>query len=265
MIRLEAKNLQVKLGKRLVIRGVDVEVNTGEIVGLLGPNASGKTTLLRTLAGLLSPFTGEISIDGVQFEKIAPNLRARSVAYLAQGAGSHWPLTVHRLVTLGRTPYVGSLEKLNVEDEKAVKLASENCDIIELSQRSIGELSGGEQARVMLARALATEPRVLLADEPVSHLDPYHQLRIMELLRAQAKEDRASIVVLHDLSLAAKFCDRLVILDEGTVAASGSPREVLNNSMLNRVFGIEAEFFNRKEKLIVVPKFRTDDKKRDLI
>ena len=117
----------------------------------------------------------------------------------------------------------------------------------------------------MLARALATEPRVLLADEPVSHLDPYHQLRIMELLRAQAKEDRASIVVLHDLSLAAKFCDRLVILDEGTVAASGSPREVLNNSMLNRVFGIEAEFFDRKEKLIVVPKFRTDDKKRDLI
>ncbi|MEE2956152.1 MAG: ABC transporter ATP-binding protein [Pseudomonadota bacterium] len=264
MIRLEAKNLQVKLGKRLVIRGINFEVNASEIIGLLGPNASGKTTLLRTLAGLLSPATGEILLDGVKFEKIEPNLRARSVAYLAQGAGTHWPLTVHRLVTLGRTPYLGPLEKLNVEDEKAVKRASQNCDIVGLSQRSIAELSGGEQARVMLARAIATEPRVLLADEPVSHLDPYHQLRIMELLRMQANEDRASIVVLHDLSLAAKFCDRLVILNEGIVAASGTPREVLNNSLLNRVFGIEAEFFDRKNKLIVVPKFRTDDKKSGL-
>jgi iron complex transport system ATP-binding protein len=186
MSRLKANDLHVGLGDRKVLDGVSLDLQPGELVGLLGPNASGKTTLLRALANLIEPIRGEVLLDNDAIVGLTPRNRARRLAYLEQGASSEWPLPVARLVALGRAPYLGVWGRPTVEDEAAVTRVLERCEVLHLAERSSTALSGGERARVMLARAMATGAPVLLADEPVSHLDPYHQLRIMAVIRRHA-------------------------------------------------------------------------------
>ena len=252
MSRLKANDLHVGLGDRKVLDGVSLDLQPGELVGLLGPNASGKTTLLRALANLIEPIRGEVLLDNDAIVGLTPRNRARRLAYLEQGASSEWPLPVARLVALGRAPYLGVWGRPTVEDEAAVTRVLERCEVLHLAERSSTALSGGERARVMLARAMATGAPVLLADEPVSHLDPYHQLRIMAVIRRHADEGGSAIAALHDLTLATRFCDRIILLLNGKIAAEGPPTEILTAECLARVFSIDATLVDQNGALHVV-------------
>lgn len=238
-MRLAIENLHASLGGARVIRGVSLAAEGSQFVGLIGPNGVGKTTLVRAIAGLI-PFEGGVTLDGAPVAAMSPRARARAISYLAQGAGSHWPLEVSRLVALGRLPHLEPFHRASAEDEKAIERAIALAGVGEFSGRDVLTLSGGERARVLLARALAVEAPLMLVDEPVSALDPYHQIRIMEVLRAYANEGRMVVAVLHDLSLAARHCDRLILLDNGKVKADGAPKDVLTPENLRETYRIEA-------------------------
>jgi iron complex transport system ATP-binding protein len=238
MARIEATGISVRRGGAEVLKGIDAVVSGGEVVGLIGPNGSGKTTLLLALAGLVPRTAGSVLVDGEPLETLGPDRRARRIAYLEQAPAAQWPITVERVVALGRIPHRSPLGPETGADRAAVDRALDRCDLGPLAARRVSELSGGERARVMLARALAGEPAILLADEPVSELDPFHQLQVMERLRAEAAAGMAVVVVLHDLSLAMRFCDRVCLLDRGTVAASGTAEAVIGSDAAERVFAV---------------------------
>ena len=250
---LRVSDLSVRFGPRTVLDGVSLAVEAGELLGLIGPNGAGKTTLLRAACNLLSPDAGSVFLDGRDVRAIGRLQLARRLAYLPQDPTIHWPLSVGRLVALGRLPHLGPWQRPRDVDAGAVAEAVRAADLIGLEDRIVTTLSGGERVRAMLARALAVEPEVLLADEPVASLDPYHQLQTMELLRRLSDAGRAAIVVLHDLTLAARFCHRLVLLDAGRLAAAGNPAEVLRPETLAAVYGVEARFAGADRELSVVP------------
>ncbi|MEQ8500544.1 MAG: ABC transporter ATP-binding protein [Sneathiellaceae bacterium] len=239
-MELATQGLSVDLGGAAVLRDIDLVLRPGGLVGLIGPNGAGKSTLLRALLGLLRPKSGRVLLDGAEIGRLDRRLLARQAAYLPQGHQVHWPLEVARLVALGRLPHLAPFQRLGAADARAVGEAMARADIGHLARREATSLSGGERARAMLARALAGETPILLADEPVTSLDPYHQLQVMELLHGLAGEGRLVVAVLHDLILAGRFCDWLVLLDRGRLAADGPPAAVLAPEPLARVYGIEA-------------------------
>tara|TARA_R110002110_G_scaffold30881_2_gene109233 strand:+ start:15287 stop:16081 length:795 start_codon:yes stop_codon:yes gene_type:complete len=261
-MQLTVENLHASLGLTRVIRGVSFDVSGSHFVGLIGPNGVGKTTLVRAIASLIA-FTGRVTLDDVPVAAMSPRARAHLISYLAQGAGSHWPLEVSRLVALGRLPHLEPFRHAGPADEAAIERAIALADVGSFLGRDVLTLSGGERARVLLARALAVEASLLLVDEPVASLDPYHQIRIMEVLRAYAKpdengNDRMVVTVLHDLSLAARYCDRLILLDGGTVKADGRPEDVLTPANLEEVYRIRAVTGTGREGRFVLPVARTD-------
>ncbi len=233
-MRIEARNITCRAGRRLILDGVDLAFGTGEMVGLIGPNGAGKSTLLRILAGLRPPEGGTVTHDG---NRLTGRDLARKLAFLAQGGEVNWALRVEHLVALGRLPH-RRFGPPGTDDLRAVENALAAAEVTELRDRIVSTLSGGERMRVLLARALAVEAAILLADEPVTALDPYHQLRVMELLRAQADGGKGIVVVLHDLTLAHRFCDRLVLLDRGRIVADASPREVLSDARTEAAYGV---------------------------
>lgn len=255
---LAAENVTLRLGGRQVLAGVSLAARPGALVGLIGPNAAGKTSLVRVMAGLVAPDTGAVTLDGMALAAVPRAARARAVAYLEQDAVCHWPLSVRRLVALGRLPWLGPFERPGPADAAAIDRALADAGIAALADRSVTRLSGGERVRAFLARALAGMPRILLADEPVASLDPYHQIGVMELLRAQAARGGAVVAVLHDLTLAARFCDRLVLLDRGRVAGEGAPATVLTGETIARVYGVAAAFGADADGPYVVPRRRLD-------
>ncbi len=257
MTLLAARGLAVSLGATRVLDGVDLDVAAGEVVGLIGPNGAGKTTALRTLAGLLRPAQGDIRLDGTPLTAIGRAALARAIAYLPQHGPCHWPLTVAHLVMTGRAPHIGPWRGPGAADREAVSRAMAACDVATLAERPMDRLSGGEQTRVLLARALAVEPRLLLADEPIAGLDPAHQLDILGRLRQRAASGTGIVVVMHDLTLAARFCDRLVLLFAASVAAEGEPALVLSPDNLARCYGIRAHYGSVDGNPIVVPMART--------
>ena len=250
---LEARSLTVALGAREVLRGVSLQLRPGEVLGLLGANGAGKTTLLRALAGLLPIKSGDVLWRTAPLTSLPPRERAQQLAYLAQSRECHWPLSVGDLVALGRLPFRAPWAELRDSDRAAVARAMQDADVAALARQPLTALSGGERARALLARALAGEPAALLADEPTAGLDPAHQLSVMRILRARAEKGAAMLVVLHDLSLAARFCDRLLLLHEGRVLAAGTPAEVLTPAHLAQGYGIAAHYAQTGEGLVVVP------------
>jgi iron complex transport system ATP-binding protein len=216
-------------------------VGAGELVALCGPNGAGKSTLLRLLLGLHRPLSGRVMLGGVPVAGLSRREIARGAALLPQDSPGDLPLTVREVVALGRLPHLGRFQPEGPDDQRAVELALEATDAAALAERPMTELSGGERHRVHLARALAQEAPVLLLDEPVAGLDLVHQLQALDRLRAMVDQGRGAVVALHDLSLAARGCDRLLLLAEGTLQADAPPREVLTPANLARFFGVRAE------------------------
>ena len=237
---LSAKSLQVVLGGRPVLAGVDFELRTNELVGLLGPNGAGKTTLLRALAGLQLAQGGAVRLREREIGTYSASERARNLAYLPQSGLCYWPMRVAQTVALGRLPHRAPWAVVPAADDEAVQRAMRAADITPLADRTATELSGGERTRVLLARALAVEAPVLLTDEPTAGLDPAHQLSVMEVLKSRARDNAGVVVVLHDLTLAARYCDRLVLLDQGRVVADDVPRQVTTPEFLRQSYGIRA-------------------------
>lgn len=239
MVMLELDAIRVTLGRRSVLNGISARFGAGALVGIVGPNGAGKSTLARAMLGLV-PVKGHVLIDGQDVAALRRDALARRVAYLPQGQTLHWPLTVERLVGLGRLPHLGPMSRIRGEDAAAIERAMARADVLDLRQRIATELSGGERARVLLARALAVEAPALIADEPLASLDPGHQIDVMDLLRAQAQDGALVVAVLHDLTMAARYCDRLLLIDRGRLVADGCPAEVLTPDHLRAVYGIEA-------------------------
>lgn len=218
--------------------GVTLELSPGELLGIVGPNGAGKTTLLRAALGLVARDTGTVDWQGRPLESLSQRELALAAAYVPQGQLAHWPLTVRRTVELGRLPHAGVWAR--DADRTAVDAALVAVDAQSIADRRLDQLSGGERARVLLARALAVEAPVLLADEPVAALDAYHQLDLMERFRELARGGRAVAIVLHDLTLAARFCTRIAMLNCGRIAVAGPVDVVLNAANLRSVYQIEA-------------------------
>jgi iron complex transport system ATP-binding protein len=235
---IESRNISVSLGDHAAVRDVSVSINAGEMVGFVGPNGAGKTSLLRALLRLVPVDSGKIYLDGTDITSDAPHKRARDIAYLPQGQSVAWPLTARRLVALGRVPHRSTWENLAPADKAAIDHALKVTDAAQFADRPVTELSGGERSRVLLARALAVEAPVLLVDEPTASLDPYHQLTTMDALAGAAGAGAAVGVVLHDLNLAGRFCDRLCLMHEGQIVADGPPQEVLSDENLAKVYRI---------------------------
>lgn len=253
---LQVNNLSLTLGNKHVVEQVNIHINAGELVGLIGPNGAGKSSLLRMLAGLVKPASGEIHLSlhesPAAIEKIPAQLRARFMAYLAQHETPAWPLSVKNLVALGRSPWNSSVNS-SVEDDAIINQSLVMTDVNNLADRPVTELSGGELQRVLLARVFAGKPKLILADEPIAALDVYHQLHIMELLQAHAQQGGAVIAALHDLSLAARFCSRLVLMHHGKLVAEGEPVNVLTPENLAKVYGVSAHVDCREEGVVIIP------------
>ncbi|MET0379425.1 MAG: ABC transporter ATP-binding protein [Spongiibacteraceae bacterium] len=250
---LQAADIAVTLDERKILDGVDLQLRRGECVGLIGPNGAGKTTLLRVLARLQKPENGSVTLDAVNIAALPAANFARRVAYLEQGAPAHWPLRVDTVVALGRLPHLSWWQRPEAADQAAIERALQLAEVDYLRERIVTTLSGGERLRVMLARVFAAEPELILADEPVAALDPYHQLHVMELLREHARRGGAVIAVLHDLNLAARFCDRLLLLAGGRMICAGNARTVLDAAHLREVYGVEARVLEAGGEYAVVP------------
>ena len=241
MSELRAEGVSFRYLETPVLEDVSLTVGTGEMVGLIGPNGAGKTTLLRIMNGLLQPEVGTVRWGEREIAQIPEPERARLLGYLPQGAPAHWPLTVERVVELGRIPHRAWWQRLSDADRDAIDRAIAAADVERLRGRIVTHLSGGERTRVMLARVFATQPTLIMADEPVASLDPFHQLQVMRTLRAHADTGGGVLVVLHDLNLAARFCDRLVALDRGQRVCEGPTREVLDNPALAAAYSVRIE------------------------
>ena len=240
MSTLSLNNVAVTLGNNPVLAGTTLSFAPGECVAVLGPNGSGKSTLMRTAAGLVAPAHGEAALDGKPLATWRREDLARRIAYLPQGGQVHWPLSVRALVALGRLPHAHRFTRPTATDAAAIVRAMEACDVAHLADRPVTALSGGERARALLARALSCEARILIADEPFAQLDPSHQLHAIEVLRKTADAGALVIVVLHDLSIAARHCTRAILMTQGRIAADGNPAEVLSGDNLRRTFGVDA-------------------------
>lgn len=239
MTGLDVRGLSVRLGAAPVVRDVSFCVKPGSLVGLIGPNGAGKSTLLRALAGLEPAEAGSVRLGGRDLAAYSRRELARNLAFLPQAREVHWPLAVERVAALGRLPHLAGGGPMAEADRAAVDRALARTDLQPFRTRRADTLSGGEAARLMLARALAVDAPILLADEPVTSLDPYHQLQGMELLRSVAQEGRVVLTVLHDLTLAGRFCERILLLRNGAIVADGPPAEVLTETNLAAAYAIE--------------------------
>lgn len=251
---LTAQNLSFAYDGRPVLKEVSLAVEAGEFVGLIGANGSGKTTLLRILLGLLSA-SGEVRLYGDLLKSLDRREVARRATMVPQDTRVDCAFTAREIVAMGRTPYLGRFTPEGMADKEAIARAMRETGVEGLAERTVTELSGGERQRVHLARALAQETRVILLDEPTANLDLAHQYEALELIREFAQSGGAALAAIHDLSLAARFCDRLLLLSEGRIVADGRPAEVITESNLARHFALRARVRHDEEtgSLIVYP------------
>ncbi|RMB82478.1 ABC transporter ATP-binding protein [Streptomyces shenzhenensis] len=225
-------------GARRLVEDVSLTARAGEVIGLVGPNGSGKSSLLRTIYRVLRPQTGQVRVDGTDAWTLPVRQVARTVAAVVQESGADFDLTVREVVAMGRTPHKRLLDGDTPQDAELIDWALDAVDATALTDRPFDQLSGGERQRVLIARALAQQPSLLVLDEPTNHLDIRHQLDVLGLLR---RLPATVLVALHDLNLAAYHCDRLCVLDHGKVTALGPPAEVLTPRLLAEVYGVASE------------------------
>lgn len=239
MTDLEASQLTCAYDAEPVLTEVCLSMVAGEVLAIIGPNGAGKTTLLRALARLLRPQKGAVLLSGQDLWRLSPRAAARRLALAPQTNGAAWPLTVEQMVSLGRAPHQGWFMPLSVADRAVVQRALEQTGLGGLSHRPVTKLSGGEQTRAILARALAQEPEVLLLDEPTAHLDLKYQVGILELARELAHQRGLAVVVtLHDLNQASQYADRIALLARGRLLATGRPSEVLTPELLEHAYEV---------------------------
>lgn len=250
---LAVNDLSVDLTGRTVLDNITLSLGARHLVALVGPNGAGKTTLLRALTGLV-PSRGAITIGGDQLSKLSLGERAKRMAYLPQGHVVHWALPVHDVVALGRYPH-GATDPahLSLPDAAAVLRAMQKTDVVQFADRNVNELSGGERSRVALARVLAVEAPVLLADEPTASLDPRYQIDVMQNLRQVANDGALVIVVTHDLGLASRYADSIVVLSNGRIAAHAAPEQALSEAVLADVFRISAYRAQHQNESVILP------------
>jgi iron complex transport system ATP-binding protein len=240
-MRLEVRDLSYSFGDKSVLKEVSFEVEPGEFMGLMGPNGSGKTTLLRCMMNYLSPPADAISIDGAAIESLTPDKIARTFAVVPQSSSTDFTFSAYDIVMMGRIPHRKSrFAGPSKADADAVRSAMERTGTWKLSGRPFFALSGGERQRVIIARAVAQHPEALLLDEPTVYLDINGQLEVMDLIRSLNREEGITVIsVLHDVNLAARYCDRIALLSEGWLEAVGPPREVLKPEVIRSVYGVD--------------------------
>ena len=239
-MRLQLSLLDFGYHGRPALSQISLEAGGGELIALVGPNGAGKSSLLRLCAGLFEPDTGAAVLDGVSIHALPAPQRARRIAYLAPDGASAWPMVVRRIVALGRVPHLKPLRRLTADDEAAIDTALDRAGIADLAERPFDQLSSGERARVLLARALATRADLILLDEPTAALDPRHQLGVMEILRAEAGRGALVIVAAHALDLVARYADRAILMQAGRIIADAPPEQSLSESRIAEVFGVVA-------------------------
>lgn len=237
-MNISAKDIHLSYGAREILKGVDIHSENGEFVGLIGPNGSGKSTLLKCIYRILKPNAGQIFLDEEELKAMSIKKTARKMGVVAQHNYYNFEFTVREVVMMGRAPHKKALERDNAKDYEIVEEALKTVGMEGFAQRSFSTLSGGEQQRVILARALAQQTPCLILDEPTNHLDITHQLQLMRIV----KNLSATVIsAIHDLNIAAMFCDRIYALKEGRIIAQGTPREVLTEDFIRQVYQVDAE------------------------
>lgn len=237
-MNISAKDIHLSYGAREILKGVDIHSENGEFVGLIGPNGSGKSTLLKCIYRILKPNAGQIFLDEEELKAMSIKKTARKMGVVAQHNYYNFEFTVREVVMMGRAPHKKALERDNAKDYEIVEEALKTVGMEGFAQRSFSTLSGGEQQRVILARALAQQTPCLILDEPTNHLDITHQIQLMRIV----KNLSATVIsAIHDLNIAAMFCDRIYALKEGRIIAQGTPREVLTEDFIRQVYQVDAE------------------------
>jgi iron complex transport system ATP-binding protein len=242
---LETRGLDAGYDGKAVIAGISIEALRGQTLCLLGPNGSGKSTILRTLAGLLEPVRGAVHVTGQRIERLKPVDRARTLAVVLTESLSVPMTSVFEITAMGRTPHTGFFGKLSAEDTRIVNEALELAGAASLAGRDYFSLSDGEKQKVMIARALAQEPRLIILDEPTSHLDIRHKVEVMRILNRLSTERGLTVILaLHDIDIALKACQYLLLVKDGAVSAAGKPEELADDATLNRLYGIKDAFYD---------------------
>ena len=243
-MEIRASDVQAVLGDSQILRGVDLRAERGELVGIIGPNGSGKSTLLKCIYRVLQPTGGAVYLDGRSLSEYSYKQSARQVAVVAQHNYYNFDFSVQDVVMMGRSPHKRALDRDNAQDHQMVAQALKRVGMADFAGRSFATLSGGEQQRVILARALAQDTPCLILDEPTNHLDIKFQLQLMDIVKGL---DRTVIAAIHDLNIAAMYCDRLYAVKEGRVVADGRPEEVLTPELIRAVYEVEAEVLRDRE------------------
>lgn len=249
---LEVKNVEFSYnGDAPTLKGITLSVDAGEIVGLIGPNGSGKSTLLRCIVGILHPQSGAILLNDRSVKDLDSNERARMIGYVPQVENRGFPATVFDTILMGRKPYISWAPSKN-DLETSVRIMGK-LNILDLALRNVNHLSSGQKQKVIIARALCQEPSILLLDEPTSNLDLKHQVEVLNIIRNEAKGGLSAVMAIHDLNLALRFCDRIIVLNSGNLIAEGDPG-IITEEVLSQVYGLEVSVTTNDGFKVVMPK-----------
>lgn len=250
---LSAHNLTFAYHNRHILTDVSFELVRGETVGLVGMNGSGKSTLLKLLLGILTPSSGSVVVDGRDLKQMKRREIARKISFVPQNSGIDFDFEAQEIVSMGRTPHLSRFSRFSRSDCEAVSEAMRLTGTTDLAGRLVTELSGGERQRIQIARAIAQQTDLMLLDEPTSNLDLSHQLEVLSIIRRLTDAGRAAIISIHDLSLAARYCDRIIVLSESRIVADGRPQEVFTENLLLKHFCVRARIYHDSSSLTILP------------